>query len=392
MKNNFTSDIEKNMEGKTQHIIMEEGRRIKKLLAPIKKGESLSYYLNRLSKVELNEIRKRLGIKNASSLPKEGLIKVICPELINRIYYIVKNLGELEFDLLKKAVKMGGIIEGDFSDYDAIEGLQEWGIGFCGTIDALIYAVIVPGELIHKIKECFKDKKLLKAADAGQNFYRFVKGCLYYYGVFPVIKLYDIAEESFPLEASSDLLEYLFNNIGDNKDIGYYNGYVYNWQVTDPEHIINEHMARPNLDYIQLSYDKAIAAADDDYCEWNQNTTDLNNFFIKTGKLTIEEAKEMVNICIDHIKNDGSFNNIVNFIGENIKLPSFKAAEEMISILQNVYNCIRKWVLKGHTSDEVFEEEKKYMKPLPAKSQKIGRNEPCPCGSGKKYKNCCGRN
>ena len=23
------------------------------------------------------------------------------------------------------------------------------------------------------------------------------------------------------------------------------------------------------------------------------------------------------------------------------------------------------------------------------KSLKIGRNEPCPCGSGKKYKNCC---
>ena len=24
-----------------------------------------------------------------------------------------------------------------------------------------------------------------------------------------------------------------------------------------------------------------------------------------------------------------------------------------------------------------------------AKDHKIGRNEPCPCGSGKKYKNCC---
>ena len=22
--------------------------------------------------------------------------------------------------------------------------------------------------------------------------------------------------------------------------------------------------------------------------------------------------------------------------------------------------------------------------------QEIGRNDPCPCGSGKKYKNCCG--
>ena len=26
------------------------------------------------------------------------------------------------------------------------------------------------------------------------------------------------------------------------------------------------------------------------------------------------------------------------------------------------------------------------------RSMKVGRNDPCPCGSGKKYKNCCGRN
>ena len=26
----------------------------------------------------------------------------------------------------------------------------------------------------------------------------------------------------------------------------------------------------------------------------------------------------------------------------------------------------------------------------PVQSAKIGRNAPCPCGSGKKYKNCCG--
>ena len=27
----------------------------------------------------------------------------------------------------------------------------------------------------------------------------------------------------------------------------------------------------------------------------------------------------------------------------------------------------------------------------PAVTQKVGRNDPCPCGSGKKYKNCCGK-
>ena len=31
-------------------------------------------------------------------------------------------------------------------------------------------------------------------------------------------------------------------------------------------------------------------------------------------------------------------------------------------------------------------------KPVVKKEQKIGRNDPCSCGSGKKYKNCCGKN
>ncbi|MBQ8917973.1 MAG: SEC-C domain-containing protein, partial [Oscillospiraceae bacterium] len=29
-------------------------------------------------------------------------------------------------------------------------------------------------------------------------------------------------------------------------------------------------------------------------------------------------------------------------------------------------------------------------KPMRA-GTKVGRNDPCPCGSGKKYKKCCGR-
>jgi hypothetical protein len=31
-----------------------------------------------------------------------------------------------------------------------------------------------------------------------------------------------------------------------------------------------------------------------------------------------------------------------------------------------------------------------YYKPAPIKAEKIGRNDLCPCGSGKKYKKCCG--
>ena len=31
-------------------------------------------------------------------------------------------------------------------------------------------------------------------------------------------------------------------------------------------------------------------------------------------------------------------------------------------------------------------------KPVSRATPKVGRNDPCPCGSGKKYKNCCGKN
>ena len=27
----------------------------------------------------------------------------------------------------------------------------------------------------------------------------------------------------------------------------------------------------------------------------------------------------------------------------------------------------------------------------PVVTEKVGRNDPCPCGSGKKFKNCCGK-
>ena len=31
-------------------------------------------------------------------------------------------------------------------------------------------------------------------------------------------------------------------------------------------------------------------------------------------------------------------------------------------------------------------------KPIVRSTQRVGRNDPCPCGSGKKYKKCCGQN
>ncbi|KAF0177492.1 MAG: preprotein translocase subunit SecA [Limisphaerales bacterium] len=47
---------------------------------------------------------------------------------------------------------------------------------------------------------------------------------------------------------------------------------------------------------------------------------------------------------------------------------------------------------QGKASDMVSEASEALSKPPPKRSgPKVGRNDPCPCGSGKKYKQCCGR-
>jgi preprotein translocase subunit SecA len=48
----------------------------------------------------------------------------------------------------------------------------------------------------------------------------------------------------------------------------------------------------------------------------------------------------------------------------------------------------------GKPSDIVSEAADDLSKPKPKPKRtgpKVGRNDACPCGSGKKYKNCCGR-
>ena len=55
---------------------------------------------------------------------------------------------------------------------------------------------------------------------------------------------------------------------------------------------------------------------------------------------------------------------------------------------KDLYN-LPEWneIFSGEEQREYYMEQKKAHTVI--RSEKIGRNEPCPCGSGKKYKKCC---
>lgn len=68
-------------------------------------------------------------------------------------------------------------------------------------------------------------------------------------------------------------------------------------------------------------------------------------------------------------------------------------------LYKNMVDAKADWLYNLPQWDSIFSEEKRkelYLEQKKSgtvvKGPKIGRNDPCPCGSGKKYKYCCGRN
>ena len=68
-------------------------------------------------------------------------------------------------------------------------------------------------------------------------------------------------------------------------------------------------------------------------------------------------------------------------------------------LYKNMVKAGAEWLYGLPQWEDIFDEEKRKalykeqkMSRTVIKGKKIGRNDPCPCGSGKKYKQCCGRN
>jgi len=68
-------------------------------------------------------------------------------------------------------------------------------------------------------------------------------------------------------------------------------------------------------------------------------------------------------------------------------------ANEGFEMFDEMNDAIRRDTVFFALKMEVARREERRTPPptVGMKKAKIGRNDPCPCGSGKKYKNCCGK-
>ena len=196
------------------------------------------------------------------------------------------------------------------------------------------------------------------------------------------------------------------------------------------EDLINSHIA-PEGYLTENDYSEIVEFANENLLKNDISVDEVKNLspeelIDKLSKLVIEEYEEKIAPIPKEVTNEFEkvitlqvldkywmeHINTMSHLREGIHLRGYAQEDPLRaytmegfdlfdSMLQKVDKDISIFLLKAEirqnierkaiSKKQITNEKDDSVKHTPKKSQKIGRNDPCPCGSGKKYKNCCGK-
>lgn len=393
------------LESLKAYHIKHEARREKRVWRNIEIPCSLSDLIGGLTKEEMKGISKSYGLKRMSALNKPDLAVKLVELVPARFASVLPTLDQGRYGLVKAAVENSGVLKGPDISSSKAEALLSSCLVFPGT-DNNEKVLYIPRELIDIFVQT-DGAELGNVIKRNTEWVLLTHGMLYYYGVMGMKLLMGKIELLTGDEV--DFLEYLkvlTPAIEYYRKVNYSAYGLHDDRVFDAEELVNEHKSRPSVDYYPFTKQQLLKAGVPDFID---RTPALNNFlsFLSENYDLNEEEKNVIALqLISMINQDGKIDDIIKYLGSLLEFPSFDFVQMVTEKMVELYNHTRQWALKGHTPNELFQEEKKFLKPLPSEpflmertetkvvdiktGKKVGRNDPCPCGSGKKFKKCCG--
>lgn len=148
-------------------------------------------------------------------------------------------------------------------------------------------------------------------------------------------------------------------------------------------------------------------ATDGFWEEYFQTETDFYKELLENPEKTFEDTFENLakHFGRSHVLFMGFLDGINSSLKQELDLDSIKEDTKVKldidfeKLYLNMQKAKAPWLYNLKQWDAVLpinkrnEIAKEYRKSTIAVSEKtVGRNDPCPCGSGKKYKKCCGKN
>ncbi|RAK12533.1 SEC-C motif-containing protein [Halanaerobium saccharolyticum] len=372
--------------------------------------QNLGDYLSTLPKKELTEIRQYWQFGGISQLNKSELIEALVERIKAQLkdwlkYQLPRNIDFLarviEKQKQKKRVKV------TFKEVlpQALNNFYYRGI--LDLIDDEEETTVrIPVDLAAQIEEITNDSEFKKRLQKNKEIMTFVSGLLVYYGALSASEIYDFYEKYY--DNSGKDVNYLYlrklvDEIYLSTDrIERYGYYYLDPGVISPEEIIDEIEMRQNVDYYLPRKKDILYAGSNEEEKLNFVQRKFKKMLIKDFSIPEVEAEDMLWTMKLDIKNDFSTMSMLQDFAIDYEFENEKQTQKFVKQLNELHNNTRMWILKGHTPEELFEEERKHLQPLPknerdgsvgeqtvVKGEKVGRNDPCPCGSGKKYKKCC---
>ncbi|MCY8098861.1 YecA family protein [Bacillus haynesii] len=276
-----------------------------------------------------------------------------------------------------------------------------WGIIFPIRLDGK-QGLTVPIELVEQFS-AVDDQELHKIIDRNTEWIRLTQGLLYYYGVVHTSVLVDMVSELLKQEIDFKEFSDVLNSASDYyQQMGYsLYGFV-DKRVYNVEKTFEEIEKRLSIGYYPFTKQQLLKAGKPGYVEKTREMKSLIQFLQQYYHLTAEDIEDLTEQLNTMILNDASLNQVVEYFQLQFEFRDFEFINDLTYHLTELMNHSRRWMLKGHTPKEISQRRKPVIglssaqNPQPStnvidfKSRKaIGRNDPCPCGSGKKYKKCC---
>jgi hypothetical protein len=353
---------------------------LNKLILPIEQDYILADYLNFLTKPELYDIAKRLEIKGISSLNKNQLIELLNNEIKNKIPKILPKVTEKEFYFILLLMSKEGNTFVNFKEKaqrQMVQNLREWGIVFSGTLSDLGTFAVIPKDLIPEINNVIENKESAVKISDRQKWIRATTGILFYYGVLGSSDLFETVKEGIGEEIDSSEYNEIIDDYCKYGNLVKKDGDLYfYYKVENPAQIRDVQEEKTGISYYKLEIRNVFQAGLEDYTEWSEVEKDFNEFLITEYRVSSNQAEKLVNDCVYLIKNNHSIDDIADACSKSLGIDDFGTLE-LNNHIEKLYDNTRLWTLKGNTRKDLFGE--------------LGRNDACPCGSGKKYKKCCGK-
>ncbi|WP_186579733.1 SEC-C metal-binding domain-containing protein [Aquibacillus kalidii] len=372
----------------------------KRLWSDMEVPFTLEEGLRSYTKSELDDIRKYLRLTGVSSLKKADLLDVLREAIPNKIEEICEKWDDERLSWLLKIADNGGKITVPSSiGLGQARYLRATGFVFTGTYQGK-KILAVPSKLVDPIKALKNNFTVRSKVKRNTEWLTLLRGLLYYYGTLNGTQLIKLTN-SYTSEPV-DVMAY-FQVIDDANafmEDYQYDRYGFSDQgVENPDSVVAEHRMRKDLSFYPFSKQQVLTAGQPGFIERNKSYVQLVKYLTDSFEIDKEEVDEIVDECVFEIQNDATFNDVFQYFSNLFEFEDINEVQALMDHVTNLMNNTRLWVLKGYTPTELAEQERKHLQPLPTKPYKthepkevvkVGRNEPCRCGSGKKYKKCCG--